>query len=300
MPNIGTSVGGYQLLDLLHTGRNSQIFQATREGGGQQVALKFLLPERRKDRKAVKTHVQEFQMAKSLEHPLLVRMLQYERNRNKKSADFGHGPYYVMDFFKSTSLKIAINKDQEKIKRQAHRIVTQLAQALAFMDGKNIVHRDFNPTNILVNSTGEIRVSDFGVAMKCTKGLFGSSKPKDLVGTRSYMAPEQIRKQRLDGRTDIYALGCTIYEMLTGKPPIRAENPDELLLKHCRSTPLTLTQRGMEDVTPEMDALALTMLAKKKEDRPDNMHSFLAQFRKMRISTDDPMPSNEGMANMGM
>ena len=157
MPNIGTSVGGYQLLDLLHTGRNSQIFQATREGGGQQVALKFLLPERRKDRKAVKTHVQEFQMAKSLEHPLLVRMLQYERNRNKKSADFG--------------------------------------------------------------------------------------------------------------RTDIYALGCTIYEMLTGKPPIRAENPDELLLKHCRSTPLTLTQLGMEDVTPEMDALALTMLAKKKEER---------------------------------
>ena len=88
--------------------------------------------------------------------------------------------------------------------------------------------------------------------------------------------------------------------MLTGKPPIRAENPDELLLKHCRSTPLTLTQLGMEDVTPEMDALALTMLAKKKEDRPDNMHSFLAQFRKMSIYTYDTMPSNEGMANMGM
>jgi serine/threonine protein kinase len=285
-------IGGYQVLNVVATGQTSQIFEAVQEGGGRRVALKMLLRERAKESEHVAFLRHEATVAKQLEHPNIITVLDFQRNR--KSPD---GPYMVMEYFPAPNLKQVIRRDHDAVKRQAHRIITQIAQGMAYAHDKRWVHRDLKPDNILVNKSGEVRVIDFALAVRIQGALGRMITPKPKIqGTRSYMSPEQIQPKRgpLDGRSDIYALGIVIFEMLSGKTPFHANSPDELLLRHLRSPAPSLITMEI-DVTPEMDNLIQRMLAKKPQERPENLHSFLAEFRKMRIMQNDPVPQANPM-----
>src|SRR5262249_45370267 len=115
---------------------------------------------------------------------------------------------------------------------------------------------------------------------------------RKAMGTRSYMAPEQIRGLPLDGRADIYGFGCTCYELTTGRPPFRGKDSHELLTKHITEKPLS-PQVYYPDVTDEFGALVLRMLAKKKEDRPRDFHEILMALRTMRVYKTQAAPSQE-------
>jgi serine/threonine protein kinase len=176
-----------------------------------------------------------------------------------------------------------MRKEYDFLREKGQDILKQAATGLAFMNAKGWVHRDVKPDNLLVASSGDVRVIDFAIAQRIPTGLskffWRKSKPQ---GTRSYMSPEQIRGQPLDGRADVYSFGAMCYEMMTGRPPFRGASSQDLLNKHIVEKPITPRQYNPE-VSEEFAELILRMLAKKKEDRPRDFHEVLMAMRGMRI-----------------
>jgi serine/threonine-protein kinase len=266
------TLGSYRLLNLLQTGQSSQVWEASELSSGLHFAIKVLLPEHASDQDQREFLFHEAEVGMQLKHPNVIRIVSV--NKDKKQ------PHFVMEFFPGGSLKMRImRKQNDFIKEHAHEILKQASTALAFMNAQGYVHRDIKPDNILVNSSGEVRVIDFAITQK----MSGMRLKKGAIqGTRSYMSPEQIRNESLDGRADIYSFAATVYEMLTGRPPFRAANPQELLNKQLYEAPVTPRSHNPE-ITEEFADLILKMLSKKKEDRPNNFHEILMALKKTKI-----------------
>src|SRR5262249_40020360 len=159
----------------------------------------------------------------------------------------------------------------------AHNIIKQAATGLAFMNAKGWVHRDVKPDNLLVNGAAEVRLIDFALAARVQrKSFFGRlfRRKGKSMGTRSYMSPEQIRGEPLDGRADIYSFGATCSELTTGRPPLRGLSSHDLLSKQIAEKP-TSPQLYNSDITDPFAQLILQMLQKKKQDRPKDFHEVL-------------------------
>jgi serine/threonine protein kinase len=146
---------------------------------------------------------------------------------------------------------------------------------------------------MLVNAAGQLKMIDFAISRRIKSGLAKLFyRQRKAQGTPSYMAPEQIRKQALDGRADIYGLGATFYELMTSRPPLRGNTIPDLLNKQLVEKPLT-PQAHNKDITDDFAALVLRMLAKKKEERPPTCHDVLIAMRKMKVFKSDPDPVEE-------
>jgi serine/threonine-protein kinase len=197
----------------------------------------------------------------------------------------------VMEFFPAGNLKLRImHKKWDFIREKAHDIFRQAATGLAYMNASGWVHRDVKPDNIMVNAGGDVRLIDFALAVKASKGGMFSKRKGRSAGTRSYMSPEQVRGEWLDGRADIYSFGATMYEVVTGRPPFRAGSPEDLLRKHITEKPAAPTSYN-PDVTDACSNLILKMLAKKREDRPKDFHEVLMAMRNMQIfKAEKPQP----------
>lgn len=269
-------VGNYKLLNCLHSGQATQVWEVAEQGSGEKLAMKLLLPDAFKDatqRNALKA---EAKVLESLEHPNIVRF-------RSLTMDKQHG-YLLMELFKAASLKPQIQGDLLGLQIRLKRLIEQVAMALAHIHEKGWLHRDIKPDNILCSKSSEVRVIDFSLSEKPISGLaaFFRRKPKLVQGTRTYMAPEQIRAGRLGPYTDIYNLGITLFEILVGRPPFQGLSPNDLLKKHITDTPPNPSSLNT-NVTPEMDRLILKMLAKKPEQRHKSLNELLAEFRAIQI-----------------
>jgi serine/threonine protein kinase len=278
-------IGNYRFVRTIHPGATSVVMEVE-DATGRRFALKQLLASRAQEREERRAFEHEAKLGMELRHPNLVRVFEYVKDPVQ--------PYFVMDNFTSYHLKlpIACPSRYPMPKAQLHRIVSQAAQALAYMHDKGWVHRDVKPENILTNKTGEVRVIDYALAMRPMSGLrklFGGKIPRQ--GTASYIAPEQIRCQPPTPLADIYSFGITCYELACGRPPFRANSLQELLNKHLQERPIPLTMHN-KLVTPEFNDLVLKMLMKRTADRLDSLHEFLTRFRTVRIFQDDP-PSHD-------
>ena len=150
------------------------------------------------------------------------------------------------------------------------------------MNATGFVHCDVKPDNILVNSIGDTKMIDFAITKKIPTGIarwFYRSGPRQ--GTPSFMSPEQIRGEILDGRADVYSYACTLFELTTGRPPFRGTSQNDLLSRHFAEKPAPPSAFN-NDVTDEFSAFVLKMLAKKKTDRPANFHEVLMELRKVK------------------
>jgi serine/threonine protein kinase len=271
-------IGAYRLLKHMATGQTSQVWEVVEVASGRHFAMKLLLPEKARDPIHRKFLFHEAEVGKQMAHPNIIRIVHIDRTPTN--------PNFVMEFFPSGSLKMRLmRKEDAFIREKALDIFKQAATALAFMNAKGWVHRDVKPDNILVNSAGEARLIDFALAQRIQKrGLFARlfGKKVKAQGTRSYMSPEQIRGQALDGRADIYSFGASAYEVVTGRPPFRGSSSQELLTKQIAEKPITPQQHN-PDVTEEFAQLVLRMLAKKKEERPRDFHEVLMALRTMKV-----------------
>lgn len=286
MAEINEVIGGYRLRSLLQTGATSQVFEVVEPHSNRHFAMKVLLPESESNAEVRRTLFNEAEVGQKLRHENVIHILKVNRAE--------HSPHFIMEFFPSGSVRNRLMaKDFAFIKENAMKIFKQSATGLAYMHGNGWVHCDVKPDNMLVNAAGLVKIIDFAISRKIPKGIsklfFRQSKAQ---GTPSYMSPEQIRKQPLDGRADIYSLGAMFYEMLTGRPPFRGTTIQDLLNKQLTEK-ATTPQVHNKDITDDFAALLLKMLAKKKEDRPPACHDILIAMRKMKVLKTDPDPMVE-------
>jgi eukaryotic-like serine/threonine-protein kinase len=152
------------------------------------------------------------------------------------------------------------------------------------------VHRDIKPDNFLITDDLQMKLIDFALSRRQKKGIFRMIAPRTKVqGTRSYMAPEQIRGEPPDVRADIYGFGCMVHEMACGKPPFTGVSSNDLLNKHLRATPPALEALN-QNVTPEFAQLVRKMMAKEPKARPQSMADFMSDFRALRPFKVPPKP----------
>ncbi len=270
-------IGPYRLQNLLATGHTSQVWEVVELSSHLHFAMKILLPENVHNPLHRQLLFHEAEVGRILAHPNIIKI----KNVTK---DPDH-PFFIMEFFPSGSLKLRImRKEKAFLQEKVHDIFKQAMTGLAYMHASGWVHRDIKPENILVNSAGEVRIIDFAITQQIPKGFAKTffRKAKSAQGTRSYMPPEQIRGQALDGRADIYAFGAMAYEVVTGRPPFRGGNPEALLHKHLFEKPVSPEVHNPE-VTKEFGEFVLRMLAKRREERPNNFHEALMQFRNIKV-----------------
>jgi serine/threonine-protein kinase len=194
-----------------------------------------------------------------------------------------------MEFFPSQNLKLRILRGQfeENIKPRFRSLVEQMALSLDFVHSKGWVHRDVKPDNYLVSGGGDVRLIDFALAIPAATALtrLFNRKNTRIMGTRSYMSPEQIRGLPLDRRADIYSFGVMLYEMVNGRLPFVGSSGQELLRKHISATVPPFDSD--KQATPQFEALVTSMMAKKESDRPATLSEFLDAFRGMKIFKDE-------------
>jgi eukaryotic-like serine/threonine-protein kinase len=280
MSDITTEIAGYRLKNLIQTSAQTQVYEVIEKSSGRHLAMKILLPEHAENGDARKFLFNEAEIGIKMRHENVIHIMKVDKNQET--------PHFIMEFFPSGSLRSKLTskkpEDKEFLKVNARKIFKGMATGLAYMNSSGYVHCDVKPDNVLVNASVQTKIIDFAISKKIVTGFFGKlfRKKTPPQGTRSYMSPEQIRAELLDGRADIYCFGATWYELVTGRHPFRAATQNELLQKHLVEKPIGANNYNT-DVTDEFSAYLLKMLAKKKEDRPESFHQILMDMRKIRI-----------------
>lgn len=282
MSDADMTVGGYQLKNCIASGTHTQIWEVEEMGSPMQLAMKLMLDESRKDgaQKAVLKH--EYKVGASLDHPSFLRFHDIEINRDHA--------FFVMDYFRSPSLKNQITSNLVSVQASFKKLAEFLAQAYFIMHEAGWLHRDIKPDNILMNRAGESRVIDFSLATRVKSGLSKmlGGKQKQIQGTRTYIAPETILRKSATEQTDIYSLGVTFFEVLTGAPPFAGDTPNVLLKKHL-SEDATSPSFINPNVTKDLDRIVLRMLEKKPENRFQSMQELESALRSVKCFETDPM-----------
>lgn len=282
MPDEPLQIDEYQLLNPIATGSFTTVWEVMEKGAGaKRYAMKLLLPEALQDseQKAVLKH--EAKIGERLQHPCFVAF--HKLVMGKKQC------YIVMDYFRAPNLKTALNADPIAIQIRFPKLAEQSCQVLAYMHDQGWLHRDIKPDNILFNKSSELRLIDFSLSTRIAGAvakMLTTKRGKLIQGTRTYIAPETIKKEVPTPQTDMYSLGVTWFECLTGEPPFKGSSPDDLLKKHVGTTPPSPSMIN-PNVAPEMDRLIMRMLAKKPKDRHSSMHEVFTELRSVRVYKED-------------
>jgi len=272
-------VGRYRLLNLLRSGKTCQVWEVMDDVAAERLAIKLLLGEFRHNREEVGYMKHEFEVGKKLKHARVITIRDFGTS--------GENVYLAMDLFPAPNLKQVIQQNFDSIAPLAKRCITQAAEGLAYFHEQGWIHRDVKPDNFLMKPTGEVKLIDFALAQRRRSGILrllsrGGGK---IQGTRSYMSPEQIRGQALDERADIYSLGCTIFELLSGKLPFTGSSTAELLNKHLKAAPPSL-QAVVHGASDGMTQLVKRMMAKTPDSRPRDCNAFLQEFLSIKVHKD--------------
>ncbi|MET8837884.1 protein kinase [Micromonospora sp. NPDC004540] len=250
--------GRYRCEELLGSGGMGEVWRGRDLRLDRPVAIKVLAAAGLKEPMAAERFDREARAAAGLTHPHIVAVHDFGTEENDS--------YLIMELVEGRTVS-ALIADGSLTLLQALSVVVQTCDGLAAAHAAGVVHRDVKPGNLIVTATGTVKICDFGIAR-----LPGADKEKALtapatkLGTSSYMSPEQALGQPVDHRTDLYGLGCTLYAMLTGRPPFVGEQLS-VLHQHVNEPPQPLRERR-PDVPAELDALTAELLAKDPADRP--------------------------------
>jgi serine/threonine protein kinase len=280
MADIGQLIGGYKIRSLLQTSLITQVFEVVEPNSGRHFAMKILLPEHADNPKHRKPLFAEAEIGIKLRHENVVNVIKVNKSPQT--------PHFVMEYFPAGSIRKRLQskdpRDKEFLKQYAKKIFKQACTGLAYMNASGYVHLDVKPDNILVNAVGQTKIIDFAISKPIKKGWLANLFRKRATpeGTATFMSPEQIRGEPLDGRSDIYSMACAMYEIIARKPPFVGNSISDLFRKHLTEKP-SLPSAYNPDVTDEFGKLLLHMLAKKVADRPKTFHEVLMDMRKTKL-----------------
>jgi Protein kinase domain/WD40-like Beta Propeller Repeat len=274
-PRIGTEIAGFRIESLIGRGGMGVVYKAEQLRYGRRVALKILAPELVHDQSFRERFELEWQTVAKLEHPNIVPV--YEAGEAEGAL------YIAMRYVDGIDLNALLAREGRLEPERAISIVGQVGSALDAAHLQGLVHRDVKPGNILVASgqgvEGEhVYLTDFGVA-KQAKTRSGLTRTGLFVGTVDYAAPEQIEGKPLDGRTDVYALGCVLYQCLTGALPYEKDSEVAMLYAHLME-PAPSARAKRPELPPALDAAITKALAKPPDDRYDTCRDLVVDARR--------------------
>ena len=267
--HVGDSLDQYQLTELLAKSGMASIFKATDTVTGKDVALKVPHFHLESDIVFFERFKREEKIGQRLEHPNLIKILKpLDRSRM----------YLAMEYVDGKSLRAVMSEHRPMPTAEAIAFVTQIAEALRYMHAEGVVHRDMKPENVLVTADNRVTVLDFGIALDDSALRLTWFKLSTAMGTPDYISPEQIGGRRGDARTDVYALGTILYEMLTGHLPYSAPNPHSLIRAKTSEDPRPPSY-FVPDIDPGLEAVILKAIARAPRDRYGGMAELLADLR---------------------
>jgi serine/threonine protein kinase len=253
----GRTLGGRYRVDAeLGRGGMARVYHATDTVLGRPVAVKVLAAQYAGDANFVTRFRREAQAAARLNHPNLVQV--YDTG----SDDGVH--YIVMEYVEAKTLADYLSGGGRIMPDRAVELAEAVCDALGVAHSQGVIHRDVKPANVMVTRGGQVKVTDFGIARVTTNETVEQTAA--VLGTASYLSPEQAQGGQIDQRSDLYSLGCVLYEMLTGRPPFTADSPVAVASRHVLEQPVP-PSRVNADVSPELDAVVMRALAKNPENR---------------------------------
>lgn len=256
---IGKSLGNYQLVEYIGRGGMSDVYRGLRRPDQFEVAVKVMRPNLDPDIDTavyIKRFDQEAAIVAGLNHPHILPMYDY--------GHFNNYHYLVMKLIRGGTLAHIMRQRRLSI-QEAGGWLYQISSALNHAHQRGIVHRDLKPTNILLDGQGHSYLTDFGIA-KIANTTSSLTATGNVLGTPTYMAPEQWRSERLTGVTDVYGLAVLVYLMLTAKPPFESDTPHGLMYKHLNDPPPPM-RVYVPEITESIDQVVLKALAKTPKDR---------------------------------
>ncbi|GAA4210351.1 Stk1 family PASTA domain-containing Ser/Thr kinase [Actinocatenispora rupis] len=263
--------GRYEVGELLGYGGMAEVHQGRDLRLGRDVAIKMLRTDLARDATFQARFRREAQNAASLNHPAIVAV--YDTGE-EKGSDGESLPYIVMEFVNGRTLKEVLTAEGHLEPKRALDITADVCAALDFSHKHGIIHRDIKPGNIMLTSAGQVKVMDFGIARAVASTTATMTQTSAVIGTAQYLSPEQARGETVDARSDVYATGCVLFELLTGQPPFTGDSPVSVAYQHVREEPKPPSERN-PDVIPDVDAVTLKALAK----NPANRYQSAAEMR---------------------
>ncbi len=267
--------GRYELGELIGRGGMADVHAGMDTRLGRRVAVKLLKPSLANDPAFRTRFRREAQDAAKMAHPTIVRIFDAgEESIRESNGAETLVPFIVMEYVDGRLLKdVLANGPLEPA--EATRIISQVLTALEYSHRAGVVHRDIKPGNIMITSSGQVKVMDFGIARAISESSATIAESSAIVGTAQYFSPEQARGESVDARTDLYSTGIVLFELLTGRAPFRGDNPVAVAYQHVNSDPVapsTLNPR----VSPALDAVVLRALAKDRFSRYQSAGEFRA------------------------
>jgi len=268
--------GRYELNDRLGSGGMAEVYLGRDRVLGRTIAVKTLLVQFAGDPHFIARFRREAQSAAALNHPNIVGV--YDTG----SDDGTH--FIVMEYIEGRTLRDVIREEGPLLPERAAEIAGDVCAALAFAHSHGIVHRDVKPANIMLTKTGEVKVTDFGIARAASSETV--TQTATVLGTAQYFSPEQAQAGKVDARSDIYSLGIVLYEMLTRQVPFTGASPVAIAYKHVKEDPI-LPSRLNADIPPALESIVMKALAK----NPDNRYQNAQEMRQdlMRAATGKPV-----------
>jgi serine/threonine-protein kinase len=271
----------YELGDILGFGGMSEVHLARDMRLHRDVAVKVLRADLARDPSFYLRFRREAQNAAALNHPAIVAV--YDTGEAETPA--GPLPYIVMEYVNGVTLRDIVHTEGPMPPKRAIEVIADACQALNFSHQNGIIHRDVKPANIMISTTNAVKVMDFGIARALADGGNSVTQTAAVIGTAQYLSPEQARGESVDARSDVYSLGCVLYEMLTGEPPFTGDSPVAVAYQHVREDPIPPSERH-EGISADLDAVVLKALAK----NPENRYQTAAEMRAdlVRVHNGEP------------
>ena len=260
----------YELGEIIGFGGMSEVHLARDMRLHRDVAVKVLRADLARDPSFYLRFRREAQNAAALNHPAIVAVY----DTGEAATPRGPLPYIVMEYVDGVTLRDIVHNDGPMPPRRALEVIADACQALNFSHQHGIIHRDVKPANIMISKAGAVKVMDFGIARALADTGNPVTQTAAVIGTAQYLSPEQARGETVDSRSDVYSLGCVLYEVLTGEPPFIGDTPVAVAYQHVREDPVPPSQRH-PGISPELDAVVLKALAK----NPDNRYQTAAEMR---------------------